>query len=101
MDDKAGTKEIFRFCNYSKISLKNEAGRIGHTRYYFQKLKMRDYNDMIYGRNFLDQPVKKDIRASENIRKVTPGQKDYYVTSCLRDYSYSLKELSVDCDRFK
>ena len=56
---------------------------------------------MIYGRNFLDQPVKKDTRVSENIRKVNPGQKDYYVSSCLRDYSYSIKELSVDCDRFK
>ena len=43
----------------------------------------------------------KKIWVSENIRKVNPGQKDYYVSSCLRDYSYSIKELSVDCDRFK
>ena len=50
---------------------------------------------------FLFNLLKKDITTYEKIRKITSGQEDYYLTGCLIDYPDSLKELSVDCDRFK
>ena len=38
---------------------------------------MKDYNDMIDGKNFFDQPVKDNIRTYYNIRKIATGQGDY------------------------
>ena len=41
---------------------------------------------MIDGHNFFDQPVKSDMRISDNIRKIATGQGDDYTTGCLLDY---------------
>ena len=38
--------------------------------------KLEDYNPMIGGKNFLYQPVKNDIEANEDIRKITTGEGD-------------------------
>ena len=46
---------------------------------------------MIDGKNFFDQPVKRDIRTYDNIRKITTGQGDDYTTGCLLNYNYSKK----------
>ena len=43
---------------------------------------------MVDGKNFLDQPVKNDIRTYDNIRKISTGQGDDYTTGCLVDYNY-------------
>ena len=49
----------------------------------FLKLGKTNCNIMIDGENFLDQPVKNDIRSYDNIRKVGTGQGDDYTTGCL------------------
>ena len=36
----------------------------------------------------LDQPVKNNKIAYENIRKIATGQRDDYPTGCLLDYAY-------------
>ena len=41
---------------------------------------------MIDGKNFFDQPIKSYIKTYENIRKITTGQGDDYITGCLLDY---------------
>ena len=38
---------------------------------------------MIDGKNFFDQPVRKDKVTYKNIRKITTGQGDGYTTGCL------------------
>ena len=38
-----------------------------------------------YGKIYLDQLVKADIRTFDNIRKFVPGQGDDYTTGCLLD----------------
>ena len=43
---------------------------------------------MTDGKNFFDQPIKKDIKTYENIRKITTGQGGDYTTGCLLDYNY-------------
>ena len=43
---------------------------------------------MIDGKNVFDQPVKNNLRAYENIRKIATGQGDDYTTVCLLDYSH-------------
>ena len=59
--------------------------RIGHSRYYLPIVKVKDYNVMIDGKNFFDQPIKSYIKAYENIGKRTTGQGDDYTTGYLPD----------------
>ena len=49
---------------------------------------MKNYNVMTDGQNFFDQPVKSNLRAYDNIRKIVTGQGDDYTTGCLLDYPY-------------
>ena len=37
---------------------------------------------MIDARNFFNQPVNKDLRTYDNIRKIAAGQGDYYAAGC-------------------
>ena len=47
---------------------------------------------MINGRNFFDQPKKKnDLKTFNNIRKIAMGQGYDYTTGCLLDYPYFKK----------
>ena len=46
---------------------------------------------MIDGKNFFDQPIKNDLKAYDNIRKISAGQGDDYTTGCLLDCPYFKK----------
>ena len=52
--------------------------RTSNKRYYIPNVEIKDYNVMIDGKNFFDQPVKNDKVTYENIRKITIGQRDDY-----------------------
>ena len=41
---------------------------------YRPKVETKDYNVIIGGKNFFDQPVRNYIRTYENIRKIATGQ---------------------------
>ena len=43
---------------------------------------------MIDGKNFFDQPINKNLKTYENIRKIATGKGDDRTTGCLIDYSY-------------
>ena len=43
---------------------------------------------MTDGKNFFDQPINRELKKYENIRKISTGQGDDYRTGCLLDYSY-------------
>ena len=43
---------------------------------------------MIDGKNFFDQPINSNIKTYDNIRKISIGKGDDYITSCLLDYVY-------------
>ena len=70
------------------LSFENEAGRTSHSTYYLSKAEIKDYNVMIDGKNFFDQPINSDFKTYENIRKIATGRGDDYMTCCLLDYSY-------------
>ena len=42
-------------------------------------------------RNLLDQPIKNDLKAYDNISKIATGQSDDYTKGCLLDYPYFKK----------
>ena len=49
---------------------------------------MKDYNVMIDGKNFFDQPVKGDMRTFDNIKKIVICQGDDQTTGFLLDHNY-------------
>ena len=77
------------------LSLENEEGREANTGYYPSKVEIKDYNVMIIGKNFFDQPVKSDMRTCDNLPKIAAGQGDDYTTSCLLGYNYFNKDYKM------
>ena len=73
------------------LSFENENDRTSHSTYYLPKVEIKDYNVMIEGSNFFDQPINSMNKTYENIRKIATGKGDDYTTGCLLDYPY-LKE---------
>ena len=70
------------------LAFENDDQRISNKRYYLPNVEIKDYNVMIDGKNFFDQPIKNDKITYENIRKIATGQGDGYTTGCLLDYAY-------------
>ena len=49
-------------------------------------VEIKDFNVMIDGRDFFDQPVKNNLVTYGNIQRIVTGKGDDYTTSCLLDY---------------
>ena len=73
------------------LAFENDDQRTSNKRYYIPNVEIKDYNVMIDGKNFFDQPVRNDKVTYENIRKIATGQEDDYTTGCLLDYTYFKK----------
>ena len=73
------------------LALKMMINDQSNKRYYIPNVEIKDYNVMIDGKNFFDQPVRNDKVTYENIRKIAIGQGDDYTTGCLLDYIYFKK----------
>ena len=76
--------------------------RTSNKRYYLPNVEIKNYNVMIDGKNFLDQPIKNNKVTYKNIRKMAIGQGDYYTTGCLLDYIYFknyYKMIAVDLSK--
>ena len=52
------------------------------------KVDITNYNVLIDGRNFCDQPISDQIKKYDEIRKIATGKEDDYTTGCLLDYQY-------------
>ena len=70
------------------LAFENDVQRISKKRYYIPNVEIKDYNVMIDGKSFFDQPVKNDKVTYKNIRTIATGQGDDYTTGCLLDYIY-------------
>ena len=73
------------------MSLKDDDGRESQKQHYLPNMEIKDYNIMIDGRNFFDQPIKNDFKTYDNIRKAATGQGDDYTVGCLLDHPYFKK----------
>ena len=70
------------------LAFANDDQRISNKRYYLLNVEIKDYNVMIDGKNFFDQPIKNNKVTYDNIRKIATGKGDNYTTGCLLDYIY-------------
>ena len=73
------------------LAFENDHDRTSNGRYYLPTLRIKDYNIVINGENFFDQPIKNNKITYDNIRKIATGQGDDYTTGCLLDYPYFKK----------
>ena len=71
-----GVKRLF------VLSFEDYDGRESHKQYYLPTVEIKHYNVMIDGRNIFDQPIKNDLKAYDNIRKISAGQGDDFTTGC-------------------
>ena len=70
------------------LSFESENDRTPHSAYYLPKVEIKDYNIMIDGKSFFDQPINSNLKTYENIRKIATGLEDDYKTGCLLDFVY-------------
>ena len=83
-------------------AFENDAQRTVHSGYYLPNVEIKNYNVMINGENFFDQPIKDTKVTYENIRKVATGRGDDHITGYLLDYPYfkdSYKMIAVDLSK--
>ena len=84
------------------LAFEDDGQRTAHDSYYLPIVEMKDYNIMINGEKFFDQPIKNNKVTYENIRKIAIGQGDDYTTGCLLNYSYfadTYKMIAVDLSK--
>ena len=84
------------------LAFENDNHRTSDERYYLPTVEIKDYNIMINGEKFFDQPIKNRGVTYDNIRKIATGQGDDYTTGCLLDYPYFIdtyKMIAVDLSK--
>ena len=84
----------------SVLAFENDDDRTSDDKYYLPNVEMKDYNIMINGENYFDQPIKNSKVTYESIRKIVIG--DDYTTGCLLDYPYfanTYKMIAVDLSK--
>ena len=91
---------VFSYKNHED----DDPKRHGYKKYYLPNQEIKNYNIMIDGRNFYDQPINDDITKYNELRKITTGRGDDYTTGCLLDFAYfkeHYKLIAVDLSRQK
>ena len=84
------------------LAFENDDDRTSDDQYYLPTVEIKDYNIVINGENFFDQPIKNNKVTYDNIRKIATGQGDDCTTGCLLDYSYfanTYKMIAVDLSK--
>ena len=84
------------------LAFGNDNDRTSDEEYYLPTIEIKDYNIVINGENFFDQPIKSNKITYDNIRKIATDQRDDYTTGCLLDYPYfkdTYKMIAVDLSK--
>ena len=66
----------------------NKVKRNSHRKYFLPRVDITNYNVLIDGRNFYDQPINDQIKKYDEIRKTATEKGDDYTTGFLLDYQY-------------
>ena len=82
----------------------NTAGIKSNKKYFLPRGEIKNYNVLIDGRNFYDQPINDLIKQYDEVRKVSTGYGDDYTTGCFLDYAYfkdNYRLIAVDLSKQK
>ena len=87
-----GVNRLFVLCyNDDALCSNGDANRVQrkcHRKYFLPRVSITNYNVLIDGRNFYDQPINDQIKKYDEIRKIATGKGDDYTIGCLLDYQY-------------
>ena len=72
----------------------NVTNENSYRKYFLSRLKIKNYNIEIDGRNFYDQSINDLIKQYDEVRKISTRQRDDYTTGCLLDFAYFEKNYS-------
>ena len=67
----------------SVLPFGNKAQQTSYKQYYLSARKIKNYNVMIDGQNFFDQPIRNNLIKYDNVRKIATDQRDDYTAGCL------------------
>ena len=84
------------------LGFEKDTQRTSHSVYYLPSVEIKNYNIVINGENFFDQPIKNKRITYDNIRKIPRGYGDDYTAGCLLDYPYFIetyKMIAVDLSK--
>ena len=83
-----GVRRLFvlAFCNTDNGAKKVE--RNSPAKYFLPRVNITNYNVLIDGRHFYNQPINDLAKQYDEIRKTATGQGDDYTTGCLLNYQY-------------
>ena len=70
------------------LSFENETEWTSYKRFYLPTVEIKNYNVIIDGKFFFDQPVGHKLMTFGNIWKIATGPKDDYTVGCWLDYDY-------------
>ena len=75
---------------YNKLADANDNQFIRNSArvYYLPRNDLNKYNVIIDGRNFYDDPIKRDIEKYRELKKVMIGKGEDYTTGSLLDFDY-------------
>ena len=99
-----GVKRLFVLAYFIADGGNDEAGIKSNKKYFLPRGEIKNYNVLIDGRNFYDQPINDLIKQYDEVRKVSTGYGDDYTTGCLLDYAYlknNYKFIAVDLSKQK
>ena len=66
-----------------------------YRRYFLPRIKIKNYNIEIEGRNFYDQLINDSIKQYDEVRKISTGKGDDYTAGCLLDFAYFEKNYKI------
>ena len=69
-------------------SFEDETQRTSYKRYYLLTVEIKNYDVMINGQHFFDQPVRNDLITYDSIGKIATSQGNDYTTGYLLDNIY-------------
>ena len=99
-----GGKRLFVLAYAIATDGNDEEGIKDNKKYFFPRGNIKNYNVLIDGRNFHDQPINDLIKQYGEIRKVSTAYGDDYTTGCSLDYAYfkdNYRLIAVDLSKQK
>ena len=83
-----GVNRLFVLAFDSTENGNKKVERDSHRKYFLPRVDITNYNVLIDGRNFYDQPISDQIKKYDEIRNIATAKKDNYTTGRLLDYQY-------------
>ena len=96
-----GVNKLFVLPYASRDNVTNENS---YRRYFLPRIKITNYNIEIDGRNFYDQPINDSIKQYDEVRQISTGKGDDYITGCVLDFAYfekNFRTIAADLSKQK